>query len=125
MNNHENNVHKYIKDNPIHEDSRALILGTLYPGKNTEEFMCDYFYGNNYTIWSILKKAFPNLDIYSYDDVSDGSKKIKSAGKIESMLSKNNIAISDLVKVPKRKYGVKCHTDSFEEGTEYNIELIE
>ncbi|MDK2818116.1 MAG: hypothetical protein KFW21_01535 [Spirochaetota bacterium] len=100
-------------------------MGTIYPSKNTKEFMYFYFYGNNYTIWNILKKDFPNLDIYSYDDVSDGSKKIESAGKIKSMLSKNNITISDLVKVPKRKDGAKFHVDFFEEETEYNIELIE
>ncbi len=124
----EHNIigHRYIDENPIKEDSKALILGTIYPSKDTADFKCDFFYGNDYTIWEILQLAFPDLDIFSYDEVQDGSKKTESADKIKAMLDKHHIAISDTILATKRQDGVERSKDLYDENeTIYNTKLVE
>ncbi len=136
--------HRYIDENPIKEDSKALILGTIYPckcdsdDKNEQKeptywFDTDFFYGNKYSLWDMLKTAFPKLDIYSKEEI-DGKYKLnsedmevyeESAEKIKAMLDENHIAISDVVKIAKREDCQDCSADSFDDKvTQYNKDLV-
>ena len=114
--------HTYIKSIP--EDSKALILGTIYPSKEKVTFLCDYFYGNDYTIWNILKTTFPDLDIYTLDEVKDGSLYTESAEKIKAMLQEHKVAISDTI-LETVHIGSNSVDNFDKDKTVYNIDLIE
>ncbi len=130
---HEKIKHAYISNTFFENKPTLLILGTMYPcackrkcftGENhTVCFICDFFYGNEYTLWGILKDAFPNLKIDKRKDIKNS---VESAEKIKTLLKNNNVAISDTILETKRNSEAPCSADDFIDGeTKYNEELIE
>lgn len=119
--------HKYIKTTPIETKDKAIILGTIYPGKTvetnpTKNFLCDFYYGNQYSLWRKLKNIFTDLDILTFDQVKGKTFRKESAGKIIKMLKENHIAISDTILSADRN-GTRSQ-DTFDENkTKYNTDL--
>ncbi len=90
----------FIGENDIPKDSIALILAWMYTSKTDgHKFMCNFYYGNKYTFWHVLKTAFPDLDIYTYEEVmsrykNDLAFRDESADKIRKMLTEHRVGIS-------------------------------
>lgn len=115
--------HHFLEEMPLQSDSQALILGTIYPyaSQGTQSFLCQFFYGNKYSLWGLLKKAFPHLPIDAKEEIVCPH---QAAEKIKNMLRLYHIAISDTVKVAVRP-DYKPSADHFLAGTQYHNELIQ
>lgn len=77
-------IHRYLDDNPVKPNDRALILGTIHPHR-VERFQIDFFYGNRNSLWQILAAAFPHL---SWD----------SPEMIRQTLANHQVWISDMIR---------------------------
>lgn len=77
--------HQYLSKHPIDKEAKKLILGTIHP-HNHENFLMDFFYGNELSIWKIFNRAFPQ----QLKDPSD----LKSVLKF---LKTKRLALSDTI----------------------------
>lgn len=103
------------------EKTVALILGTIYPSTPLEDFTCKFFYGNDYSLWGILEQAFDSKAESTIDRLSFE----KSPQKIEKVLKKYNIAISDTILETIRFPEAAASADDFiDSATVYNKFLI-
>lgn len=135
--------HKYIEKYPIKdfinpEKESFLILGTAYPcncnqnagTKPTERFMCDFFYGNDYTIWEILRLTelvkFPEKEHVKLSHDNNENKESTYANEIIEILKHNNVAVSDVFSKFQRIEGNSCTSDKFNiANCDFNTSIME
>lgn len=104
-------THQFVPDYPILPDSRKLILGTIHPHDH-ENFLLNFFYGNEGSLWKILSEAFPQ-------DLKSPS----SLPEIISFLRKHKIAISDTILQCARKNPTALDSDLI--PIKLNFDLID
>lgn len=115
--------HEFLDVVPLSARKKYLVLGTIHPytPQGTGSFLCKFFYGNKYSLWGILKTAFPSLAIDCPEEIISAE---EAAAKICAVLNKYDIAISDTVQIGIRPLN-QSSADIFVKGTLYNEALID
>ncbi len=105
--------HKYIDLLKVKTTDEYLILGTIHPHNDS---MLDFFYGHTCELWSILTKAFPEINLYN--SLNEFSK-----DRIIKLLDCGNIWVSDIIAECSRKDSSAKDTQLYD--LVYSKELIE
>ena len=140
---HEIIKHKYIEKYPIKyfinpKEEAFLIIGTAYPcccntdykKEPTKRFLCDFFYGNDYTIWELLRLTklvkFPELGLVRQSHENHENKENEYAKKVIELLKINNVAFSDIFSTFQRMDNSACTPDNFNiDACTFNTNIME
>lgn len=63
--------HPFLLDYPLKNGLKYLIIGTIPPNKSCagRKFILDYFYGNDWTIWSLIQPLYPQFNFKKVDEI--------------------------------------------------------